>query len=420
MPGEGDLCAHHRGNSPSTPRRSLRKSSSDQMKKNSSPNNSRKKSWERKRKLSIFSEPKTQIFPAERKQSSEFKIKPSSRTRKLYRFSRTFSEGFSESDQEDDWMGKLKKSSKKTPKEMLSKRKISELAKYLKFSKMSEASIPKVVVQDFSKKPAPRLNKMKLKAFTAFLEGQSGNKIVDISEEPIDNDESKIKDGSDGLLSKDRKLNRSKLLAITSFTKLGKKEVDFVEIESDYDQEYQENISETNIIATEEEAEERPIINESMEITSESDRKATNTKPDNATSERLDRQDSLRENSQTLISKNEAKVEESLTEENSNENAQLQIENSKINSEETVIKGEEKNKIQQKDAASALTKGPLNPPEPFSKSEFDKSRNSKTAAMFQKHGKLLEDDNTASVKKRDTKKLNIFSCCLYCCKKEKS
>ena len=66
----------------------------------------------------------------------------------------------------------------------------------------------------------------------------------------------------------------------------------------------------------------------------------------------------------------------------------------------------------------------LNPQEQFSQSEFDKSRNSKTAAMFQRHGKLLDDNIRAPDKNvkskinkdKKSKKTNIFTCCL-CCKK---
>ena len=433
------MCAHHRGNSPSTPRRSLRKSSSDHAKKKVSLLHQKNSaSWERKRKPSVFRETNTQAFPpAEHiKQDSEFKIKPSSRSKKLYRFTRTFSEGFSESEPEDDWMFKSKESTKKSASVMLTKRKISQLAKYLKTPKISEVSVPKVVVQDFSKKSTPRFNHMKLKAFTAFLEGQSGNKVVDVSEVPkSDAWKRKIsavtkissvtsKNDTDIIPSQPEKgspneadvsptktlkrINRSKLLAITSLTKLGKQEIDLIEIESDSDQEAEtkkeqaltenENIKtatphekdeslkkDESLLKT---TEENPVVDPDQEVTSK-------------------------------IAEEKEILGESLSENLSEEGPPLQSSDRNNELEE---------QRHDPQIVPVSSDRDLNPPElrkeNFSQADFEKSKNSKTAAMFQRHGKLLEDNKSSSEKKGESKnkdekskRKNIFSCCL-CCKKK--
>lgn len=447
QPGGGDLCAHHRGNSPSTPRRSIRKSSSDHVKKKQSlhQNNSENKSWDRKRKSSVFKETKTQTFPASVIKKQKFKLKPSSRSKKLYRFTRTFSEGFSESEHEDDWTISNKLNNKTANKNFkLSKQRISELANHLKSSKISEASIPKVVVEDFSKKLTPRFNKIKLKAFKAFLEGQSENKVVDISEVTksdackrklsavatlrsvssksdtgIDSNPSHFGDetpdeGNVSLTKTEKKINRSKLLAITSLTRLGKKEVDLIEIERDSDEEQESNKEQTftENISTSTECEKNEdlrndvstlaISNETDVITLEE-----KTKPE---------VDSNHNQEATPKIKEEI-VEKSLPEDASKE---LQNQISEINHEGPAwVEQHHDPQIEQ-----SSTLRDLNPQEQFSQSEFDKSRNSKTAAMFQRHGKLLDDNIRAPDKNvkskinkdKKSKKTNIFTCCL-CCKK---
>ena len=440
------MCAHHRGNSPSTPRRSLRKSSSDHAKKKVSllhQNKTGSKSWDRKRKPSVFCETNTQACsPAEHiKQETEFKIKPSSRSKKLYRFKRTFSEGFSESEPEDDWNGKLNKLNKNSTNVQLSKRKISELKKYLKTPKISEVSVPKVVVQDFSKKstPTPRLNHMKLKAFTAFLEGQSGNKVVDVSEVPkpnawkrkisavtkissvtskndTDSNPSPPEDGSPNEVDVSptkthTRLNRSKLLAITSFTKLGKQEIDLVEIESDSDQDKE---AEAN--------KEQAPKNFKTASPYEKDESLKNDESVLKTTEMTTNHEADPIHDEVTSKIAEEVVEKSLSE---NLSEDIRLQRSDRNDEL-----EEQPNHPQMVPVPVSSDRDLNQPEAelrneqFSQADFEKSKNSKTAAMFQRHGKLLEDnksfsDKNARSNKKDekSKRKNIFSCCI-CCKKE--
>ena len=450
QPGGGDLCAHHRGNSPATPRRSLRKSSSDHVKKKQSlhQKNPENKSWDRKRKQSVVSKTKTQIHPAVLgKQDSEFKIKPSSRSKRLYRFKRTLSEGFSESEHEDDW-----RCFNKNKNVVLSKQRKSELAKYLKSSKISEASIPKVVVEDFSKKLTPRINKIKIKALTAFFEGQSENKVVDISEVPksgvwkskisavakinsMSKNERSLTDSNPSHLGDetvddknvsqtktDKKLNRSKLLAITSFSKLGKKEIDLIEIESDSDEEQEENKEKTlteNInTATESENNEQSRKATSDALTTVSSEPDAMKAMEETTNPEVD----SKHNQETTSKIEEEIHKESLPEDTSKD---LLVQNTEID-HEGPDGGEQRHdpQIEQSPIKSDLNQQELTR-EKYSQSDFDKSRNSKTAAMFQRHGKLLEDNNSPSDEKKDKKKIeknkkskktNIFSCCL-CCKK---
>ena len=436
------MCAHHRGNSPATPRRSLRKSSSDHVKKKQSlhQNNSGNKSWDRKRKPSVYSKTETQTLPAVAvlgKQDSEFKIKPSSRSKRLYRTTRTLSEGFSESEHEDDWRG-----FNKNKNFVLSKQRKSELAKYLKSFKMSEAFIPKVVVEDFSKKLTPRFNKIKFKALTAFFEGQSKNKVVDISEVPksgvwkskvsavakisslskndrsltdIDNNPSHLgdktlDDKNVSQIKTEKKLNRSKLLAITSFSKLGKKEIDLIEIESDSDEEQEENKEKT---LTENNEQSRKATSDALTVSSEPAIKAV----EEATNPEVD----SKHNQETTSKIEEEIIKESLPEDTSKE---LLVQNTDIN-HEGPDGGEQRHDPQ---IEQSPIKRDLNPQEltqeKYSQSDFDKSRNSKTAAMFQRHGKLLEDNKRPSnenvknkiEKDKKSRKANIFSCCL--CRKK--
>lgn len=448
QPGGGDLCAHHRGNSPSTPRRSLRKSSSDHVKKKQSlhQNNSGNKSWDRKRKSSVFQETKTQTSPASvmKKQNYKFKLKPSSRSKKLYRFTRTISEGFSESEHEDDWLISNKLKNKTANKNFkLSKQRISELTNHLKSSKISESSIPKVVVEDFSKKLTPRFNKIKLKAFTAFLEGQSENKVVDISEitksdackrklsagatlrsvssksddslTGIDSNETPD-EGNVSLTKTENKINRSKLLAITSFTRLGKKEVDLIEIESDSDEEQESNkeqtITDTENIGTSTECEKNEDLSNDVSTL------VISNEPDVIALEETTKPEVDSNHSQEATPKIKEEIVEKSLPEDASKDLQNQI--SEINHDGPAW--EEQHRDPQVEQTS--TKRNLNPPEQFSQSEFDKSRNSKTAAMFQRHGKLLDDNirapdkNVKSTFNKDkkSKKTNIFTYCL-CCKK---
>ena len=236
-----------------------------------------------------------------------FRRLPSSRSKKLYRFTRTFSDGFSESDPED-WFSRTNRSKDvESNKKKISKHtqeKIKAFAKFLRSPKNSQ-TVPEVVVQDFSlnldhqNKVIPKINKAKLKALTAFLEKQSGNSVVEISEVPsnvltknsnlktklsavaqfssnrsrknsmnvfTDDEEdiranvkkksniktklsavsqfnanisarSSVSDKHEDVLNTNdrRKLNKSKLMAVTSFSKLGKKEVKYVELEADPD-----------------------------------------------------------------------------------------------------------------------------------------------------------------------------------------
>jgi len=61
--------------------------------------------------------------------------------------------------------------------------------------------------------------------------------------------------------------------------------------------------------------------------------------------------------------------------------------------------------------------------ENYTQEDFNKSKNSKTAAIFQKHGKLLEDQSsTKEEKKENVKKRNwcCFACCCCCMRKNKN
>ena len=53
----------------------------------------------------------------------------------------------------------------------------------------------------------------------------------------------------------------------------------------------------------------------------------------------------------------------------------------------------------------------------YSEDDFQKSRNSKTASLFQKHGKLL--DEPVEKKKTDENKKAGWSCFFCCCRKKK-
>ena len=58
----------------------------------------------------------------------------------------------------------------------------------------------------------------------------------------------------------------------------------------------------------------------------------------------------------------------------------------------------------------------------YTEDQFQKSRNSRTAAMFQKHGKLLDDIPSSQTKAKATDKGNSKkSCCFpFCCKRGES
>ena len=216
----GDPCSSHRGTSPSTPRRGLSKRSANdktiQRKNTPSPRPNNSLSGPRHRKNTVYHGPKKQISPEAGR--SEFERLPSSRSRKLYRFTRNFSDGFSESEPED-WFSGSNRSNKKIKKKMKpEKAKIMALAKFLKSPRQSSTTIPEVLIEDFSdKKAIPRINKNKLKALTSFL-SQKGNKIVD-----IDKVEKSIP-----------RINKTKLKALTSFmNQNGNKIVDIEEVDLD-------------------------------------------------------------------------------------------------------------------------------------------------------------------------------------------
>ena len=312
-PGAGDMCAAHRGSSPSpassplTQRRSRtpRRSPSSTVPVSPGPRTPRPSVEARqrtRRKVSGRGSSKVEAGEEQR-----FRRLPSSRSKKLYRFTRTFSDGFSESDPED-WFSKTKRSKDvESNKKKISKHtqeKIKAFAKFLRSPKNSQ-TVPEVVVQDFSlnldhqNKVIPKINKAKLKALTAFLEKQSGNSVVEISEVSsnvlaknsnlktklsavaqfnsnrsrknsinvfTDDEEdiranvkkkaniktklsavsqfnanisrkSSVSDKREDVMNTNdrRKLNKSKLMAVTSFSKLGKKEVKYVELEADPD-----------------------------------------------------------------------------------------------------------------------------------------------------------------------------------------
>ena len=121
-----------------------------------------------------------------------------------------------------------------------------------------------------------------------------------------------------------------------------------------------------------------------------------------------------------------SKIAEEIVEESSSENLSEDL---RLQGSDRNDKWEEKHSDPQ--IVSVLVPVPdLNPTEPelrneqFSQADFEKSKNSKTAAMFQRHGKLLEDNKSYSEKnaksnKKDekSKRKNIFSCCI-CCKKD--
>ena len=52
--------------------------------------------------------------------------------------------------------------------------------------------------------------------------------------------------------------------------------------------------------------------------------------------------------------------------------------------------------------------------EEYTADDFQKSRNSKTAALFQKHGKLLDDPISSKDKKEETESKNSCWSCLFC------
>lgn len=88
---------------------------------------------------------------------------------------------------------------------------------------------------------------------------------------------------------------------------------------------------------------------------------------------------------------------------------------------------EPKNEVVENDTevmTTSTTDNTTNQKETFSSEQFQKSRNSRTAAMFQKHGKLLDDDKAASAKtkksevKKDEGKKSFLSCFSCCCRKK--
>ena len=139
--GSGDPCAAHRGNSPSPSPVSRRKTIS-------------KISVEKQRKIS-----KDKTSPRLQKTQTKIKDKPeapakmaSTRSKRLYRFKRHFSDGYSESDPED-WFKNLtvdKLQTKKKSSKTMKSKKILALTNFLKTKKSS--TIPEVVVQDFSER----------------------------------------------------------------------------------------------------------------------------------------------------------------------------------------------------------------------------------------------------------------------------
>ena len=221
-----------------------------------------------------------------------------------------------------------------------------------------------------------------------------------------------------GLTKKERRLNRSKLLAITSFSKLGKHEIDLIELESDFDQE--------------EEADKKEVLSLTDNIRAASECK----KDENLRNIALQPSDPDMKSEQERINPDiySKHYEEARIEENPAINSKQDEETRKEEEEslsENVSNGSSEKNVQQEalKQVPASSNGGLNLPETekeqtFSQSDFDKSRNSRTAAMFQRHGKLLEANTSAaenSVKgrvkdKKSTMGKNIFSCCL--CRKK--
>ena len=108
---------------------------------------------------------------------------PSSRSRKLYKFQRNLSDGFSESDQEE-WFSKKSSSrktstNKKLKKFKLDKTKVNALTTFLN-KKKSSVTIPEVLIEDFSNKNLKQKNfpKSKLKALRSFMNPQKGKKSL--------------------------------------------------------------------------------------------------------------------------------------------------------------------------------------------------------------------------------------------------
>ena len=227
----------------------------------------RKSSQEQKqRKVSIV--PTTGKFSSKPDATNKMPMSmASSRCKRLYRFKRNYSDGYSESDPED-WFKNFKPSAPTKKIKKVSKKlkadKIVALSKLLKGRKTSNSTkVPEVIVEDFSKRrDSIKINKVKLKALSSFIDLQrSKNKVVDVIEVPkeISNKSFKNKASSVAKLTAfnpkkgevrnpiqeqkehDSKksgilFNRTKLLAITSFTKKGKKEdiedIQYVEVEN--------------------------------------------------------------------------------------------------------------------------------------------------------------------------------------------
>ena len=203
------------------------------------------------------------------------------------------------------------------------------------------------------------------------------------------------------------------MLAITSFTKLGKQEIDLVEIESDSDQDKEAEANKDEVPGN---------IKTAKQYEHEKDESLKIDESVLKTTEMSTNHEAVPNHDEVTSKIAEEIVEKSLSE---NLSEDIRLQRSDRNDEL-----EEQPNHPQMVPVPVSSDRDLNPPEAelrneqFSQADFEKSKNSKTAAMFQRHGKLLEDnksfsDKNARSNKKDekSKRKNIFSCCL-CCKKE--
>ena len=174
VPGPGDICATHRGHSPTASPKPRRKISTSGYKVASpspspslkSPALSRKSSSSRHltiRKSSVRSR-KTE------ENESVLSFRPSPRSRKLYRFKNNFSDGASEESDVEDWF--LKEKYQRSRKNGMNLKKGGH-------NRKSKLSMPAILIQDYSDRDHKKIPKLKMRAVSGFSNGRG------ISPEPV-------------------------------------------------------------------------------------------------------------------------------------------------------------------------------------------------------------------------------------------
>ena len=172
--GTGDICASHRGNSPSASPKPRRKISTSGYKA-ASPSPSRKSrspALSRKSGASKNLTPRksSEISRNTEENESILSFRPSPRTRKLYRFRNHFSDGASEDEPDENWL--LEEKYQRTRKNGMILRRGGQ-------NRINKLSMPEIIIQDFSDRDHRKMAKLKMRAVANFSNSRG------ISPEPV-------------------------------------------------------------------------------------------------------------------------------------------------------------------------------------------------------------------------------------------